>query len=276
MSAVVVGVDGSEEGLRAVEWAAGEAGRRERPLLIVHAFIWPLMKVPLGPAPGAPAEGGLRHAAERVLAAALERARQVAPAVEVTTDLPEAEPAVALLHRSRQAELLVVGSRGLGELGGLLLGSVGARLAAEAACPVVVVRGPAAARGPVLVGIAGQDGTGELLAFAFAHAARTATTVTLAHVGDGATDDDGTGRLGDPVPERALAPWRERYPAVGVVRETLTGHPGKALMRAASGASLLVVGSHHRHELEALLLGSVSRSAVHHAACPVAIVPVQG
>ncbi|NJP88831.1 universal stress protein [Nonomuraea sp. FMUSA5-5] len=270
MSAVVVGVDGSEEGLRAVEWAAGEAGRRGRPLLIVHAFIWPLMKVPLGPAPGAPAEGGLRHAAERVLAAALERARQVAPAVEVATDLPEAEPAVALLHRSRQAELLVVGSRGLGELGGLLLGSVGARLAAEAACPVVVVRGPAPAHGPVLVGIDGQDGTGELLAFAFAHAARAASTVTLAHVGDG-----GMEHRGETVPERALAPWRERYPAVDVVRETLTGHPGKALMRAATGASLLVVGSRHRHELEALVLGSVSQSVVHHAACPVAIVQVR-
>ncbi|WP_344474809.1 universal stress protein [Nonomuraea monospora] len=149
MSSVTVGVDDSEDSLRAVEWAAAEAVRRGRPLLIVHAFIWPKLHVPLGPAPGAPAEGGLRHDAERVLDNAAARARAAAPEVEVTTEMPEGEPFVALVRHSRHAELLVVGSRGLGEVGGLLLSSVGARLATEAACPLVVVRGPAKPGEPV-------------------------------------------------------------------------------------------------------------------------------
>ncbi|MBF8185273.1 universal stress protein [Nonomuraea sp. K274] len=165
-----------------------------------------------------------------------------------------------------------MGSRGLGEVGGLLLGSVGARLGTEAACPVVVVRGPGTPRGPVVVGIAGHiAGHGEseaLLAFAFPYAARTANALTLAHVSaDGSADPSRSA-----LTERTLALWRERLPAVTIVQESLTGHPGKALMRAASQASLLVVGSHHRHELSALMHGSVSQAVLHHAACPVAII----
>ncbi|QFY13411.1 universal stress protein [Nonomuraea phyllanthi] len=268
MSPVVVGVDDSEESLWAVEWAAGEAARRRQPLLILHAFIWPGLGVPLGPAPGAPPEGGFRHAAERVLAAALARAQKVAPDIEVSTDLPETDPATALLHRSQQAEVLVVGSRGLGEIGGLLLGSVGARLAAEASCPVVVVRGPVTTHGHVVAGIADQRESEALLAFAFAYAASTANVLVLAHVST-------NGSPGPGLPDSALALWRERFPAVAIVQQSLTGHPGKALMRAASEASLLVVGSHHHHELSALMHGSVSQAVVHHATCPVAIIQVR-
>ncbi|MGP3919789.1 universal stress protein [Nonomuraea sp. 10N515B] len=270
MSAVVVGVDDSEDSLRAVEWAAGEAGRRRQPLQILHAFIWPLLGVPLGRAPGAPPEGGLRHAAERILATALARAHAVAPDVEVTTSLPEGEPVTALLHRSRQAGLLVVGSRGLGEVGGLLLGSVGARLGAEAACPVVVVRGPVTPPGPVVVGIADRGESEAVLTFAFAHAARTTNALILAHVGD---EGSASGSR-SPLPERDLARWQERFPTVTIDQETLTGQPDKALMHAASQASLLVVGSHHRHELSALMHGSVSQAVLHHATCPVAIIQI--
>nr|SBO97498.1 Universal stress protein family [Nonomuraea gerenzanensis] len=260
-----MGVDDSEDSLRAVEWAAAEAGRRRRPLLIVHAFIWPLMNVPLGPAPGAPPEGGLRHAAERILETARDRARMVAPEVGITTELPEGEAFAVLLRHSRQAELLVVGSRGLGEVGGLLLGSVGAKLGAEAACPVVVVRGSARPDGPVVAGIGDPGESEAVLDFACAHAARTADPLMLAHVAD---------RGGPPLAEPELARWQERFPTVTIDQESLTGRPGKALTDAAARASLLVVGSHHRHEFSALLHGSVSRNVLHHAACPVAIVPL--
>ncbi|GAA3592855.1 hypothetical protein GCM10022419_089740 [Nonomuraea rosea] len=250
----------------------------------------------------------------------------------MTTDLPESAPVAALLHRSHQAELLVVGSRGLGELGGLLLGSVGAQLGTEAACPVVVVRGPITEHGPVVVGLPGppgdqpdgqpggdvgghlgghlggmvggmvggapdghlseQDESEALLAFAFAHAARTTNALVLAHVSPSASANPsasasssanpspsaGAGLSAGPspsaLPESALARWQERFPGVTVTQESLTGRPGKTLMHAASHASLLVVGSHHRHELGALMHGSVSQAVLHHATCPVAIVPV--
>jgi nucleotide-binding universal stress UspA family protein len=267
MSPVIVGVDDSEASLRAVEWAAGEAVRRRLPLQIVHGFFWPHLGVPLGPAPGAPSEGGLRHAAERILATALDHAHTVAPGLDVTTSMPEDAPVPALLQRSHHAELLVVGSRGLGKIGGLLLESVGAELATGAACPLVVVRGSATSLGPVVVGIDDHSDNEALIAFAFAHAARAANALVFAHVSEGSAAPR------HPIlPAHLLAPWQERFPEITVIQKDLTGHPSKALVHAAAQASLLVVGSHHHHEISALMSGSVSQTALHQAACPVAIV----
>ncbi|MGR6919912.1 universal stress protein [[Actinomadura] parvosata] len=269
MSPVIVGVDDSEASLRAVEWAAGEAVRRRLPLEIVHGFYWPRLGVPLGPGLGAPVgQGGLRHAAERILATALDRAQAVAPGLDVTTRMMEHAPASALLQRSHHAELLVVGSRGLGKIGGLLLESVGAELATRAPCPVVVVRGSVTPRGPVVVGMDARHDNDALIAFAFAHAARTANVVTFAHVSEGST-----GPRTPALPAHLLLDsWHERFPEVAVVPEELTGRPGKALVRTADQASLLVVGSHHHSGFGALMKGSVSRTALHQAACPVAII----
>ncbi|MFC7644740.1 universal stress protein [Streptosporangium lutulentum] len=246
-------------------------GRRGRtpalPLQIVHGFLWPQLGVPLGPAPGAPPEGGLRHAAERILAIALDRAHTVAPGLDVSVGMPEGAPVPALLRRSRQAELLVVGSRGLGRISGLLLESVGAELATESACPVVVVRGSATPHGPVVVGVDDHGDNEALIAFTFAHAARDANALTLAHV----STKGSTGPRRPTLPARSLALWKERFPGVTVVQENLTGRPGKTLVHATAQASLLVVGSHHRHEIGALVDGSVSQTALHRATCPVAI-----
>lgn len=271
MSPVVVGVDGSEESLRAVEWAAGEAQRRRQPLQILHAFSSPLVGAALALAPAAPPEDDLWHAAESTMATALARAQAVAPDIEVvTTALPHTEPVPVLLQHSREAELLVVGSRGLGEVASLLLGSVGTRLGTKAACPVVIVRGPVVARGPVVVGIADPGESDDLLAFALAHAARTASPVVLAHV-----SAEGSAGESSPLPESDLARWRERFPGVRIDQESLIGQPGKTLMHAASRASLLVVGSHHHNEISALIHHSVSQNVLHHASCPVAVIPVQ-
>ncbi|NJP95079.1 universal stress protein [Nonomuraea sp. FMUSA5-5] len=274
MSPVIVGVDDSEAGLRAVEWAAGEAVRRRLPLEIVHGFSWPRLGVPLGPAPGAPAgQGGLRHAAERIVATALDRAQAVAPGLDVTAAMMEQAPASALLRRSHHAELLVVGSRGLGKIGGLVLESVGAELATRAPCPVVVVRGSVTPRGPVVVGMDDRHDNDALIAFAFAHAARTANVVTFAHVSGGSTSP-----TKPTLPAHLLlSSWYERFPEVAVVQEDLTGRPGRTLVRTAQQASLLVVGSRHHSEFGALMKGSVSQTALHQAAlhqaaCPVAII----
>ncbi|RSN16165.1 hypothetical protein DMB42_05270 [Nonomuraea sp. WAC 01424] len=129
------------------------------------------------------------------------RVREVAPDVEVTTGLLEAVPVNALLRRSHQAGLLVVGSRSLGEVGGLLLSSVGAGLRAEAACPVMVMRGSVTPQGPVVVGIADADESEAPLTFAFAHAVGTANALTLAHAD-----------AGPALPENDLGRWRERFP----------------------------------------------------------------
>ena len=114
---IVVGVDGSESAQDALDWAAAEASAMHRPLRIVHGFIWPLMHVAVGPPSVGPADGGLQAEAERLLADAESRAKSAAPDVDVTCELVVGAPTPALLGQARDAELLVVGSRGLGGFG---------------------------------------------------------------------------------------------------------------------------------------------------------------
>src|SRR5690606_14988873 len=106
---VVVGVDGSESSLAAVEAAAAEAERRGVGLRVVHAFLWPALHVPLGAPPMGPADGGLQAAADRLVAEAVEHARSAAPNVEVSHAVITGEPLTVLEAQSRQAELVVVG-----------------------------------------------------------------------------------------------------------------------------------------------------------------------
>ena len=141
---IVVGVDGSEQSTAAVRWAAREAHRRQVPLRVVHAWVWPLFRVPLGPAPGAPPGAGLRAAAESVLASARSTARAVAAELPVETSLEVGAAVPALLRAAEGAALLVVGNRGLGGFSGLLLGSVSAQCAHHAPCPLLIVRPRAA------------------------------------------------------------------------------------------------------------------------------------
>jgi nucleotide-binding universal stress UspA family protein len=190
-AAIVVGVDGSPHSLRALDWAAQEAVARQCPLRIVHAFLWPLYDVPLGPLAGGPLDTGLPAAAEQILSAAAERARRAAPAVDVSTDLPVCAPAAALIDASHDAALVVVGHRGLGGFTGLLVGSVGVQTAAHATCPVVIVRDPndvgdpgepGPATGHVVVGVDGSDMSSLAVDFAFTHAALHRLGAIAVHV----------------------------------------------------------------------------------------------
>lgn len=110
---VLVGVDGSISSLTAVDLAAREATLRCRPLHIVHAFIWPLMHVPLGPSPVGPLDGGPRNEARRILGEAVTRARTTAPDLAVTGELITGTPVPVLLRCARDAALTVIGDRGL-------------------------------------------------------------------------------------------------------------------------------------------------------------------
>src|SRR5689334_16032217 len=157
---VIVGVDGSEEALRAVRWAVPEARRRQATLRLVTAFAWTDDRMVGWPGLGQAAYGErLRAAAEHDLAAAASVAAQLDPDLPVEQDLVLGFPGGVLVDQARGAELLVVGDNGRGRLGSVLAGSVAVGVAAHAACPVVVVRGVEPLpdeRLPVVVGI---DGT---------------------------------------------------------------------------------------------------------------------
>jgi len=131
---VVVGVDGSEASLRAVDWAADEAGYRCAILRIVHANL--LMRDVLN-SPVLEREAQRESAIARV---AFERARLRAPRVLVETRTVEPPAAESLIQESHGAELLVVGSRGLSRVQEILLGSVSRECVVKAECSVLVVR----------------------------------------------------------------------------------------------------------------------------------------
>ncbi|MER5370476.1 universal stress protein [Streptomyces sp. NPDC002722] len=170
---VVVGVDGSEGSLRALDWAAAEASRSRLPLRVVHASLWEHYE---GLRPtvdaGVPGEQLL---AEHLVASARDRVRDLRPEVSVVADVQPEDPVAALVQESHEASLVVLGSRGRGRIAGMLLGSVGLALAGRSHCPVVVIpaRQPGAPPKPghIVVGISDEAGPSAAAVFALAQAA---------------------------------------------------------------------------------------------------------
>lgn len=277
-AAIVVGVDGSPSGQDALDWAAAEASTMQRPLRLVHGFIWPLMGVHLGPSPVGPPDGGLQAAAERVLADAETRARSSAPEVKITTELVVGAAAQALLEQARDAELVVVGSRGLGGFSGLLVGSVGVALAAHAPCPVIVVHPRPKTRPAVqhvVVGVDGSDLSAPAIRFAFEAAARRGARLTAVRAWSAPASIFPELVVEQEARELLLAALegdRRRFPEVEVEVKLVGDHAGRALVEESSDAELVVVGSRGRGGFQGLLLGSVSQAVLQHAACPVAVV----
>jgi nucleotide-binding universal stress UspA family protein len=140
---LVVGVDGSPTATLAVRWAAREATLRDASLELVSAWEVPVTGVGFGygfaPVPDEMLKG-LAQGAEELLAQAAEVAREAAPGLDLTTHVADGPAAPALIEASREADMLVVGSRGIGGFRELMLGSVSAQCAHHAACPVVIVR----------------------------------------------------------------------------------------------------------------------------------------
>jgi nucleotide-binding universal stress UspA family protein len=138
---IVVGVDGSETARAATRWAAREARLRGAKLELVSAWEIPMYTYSFAIVQ-VPEDLGkeLQREAEDRLAEALDQVRAVAGDIEVDTTAMEGQAAHVLLRASSSADMLVVGSRGLGGFRELLLGSVSQQCAHHATCPVVIVR----------------------------------------------------------------------------------------------------------------------------------------
>ncbi|KUO07478.1 universal stress protein [Streptomyces sp. DSM 15324] len=284
---ITAGVDGTDESLAALAWAAREAVRRDRPLRVVHAW-----KHGLHPAP----EAADRDAQRAWVAEAVERAAATVterhPGLAVTTDVLEGHPVETLLAAAADAELLVLGSRGHGPVVGFLLGSVGQQVIAEAARPVVLVRAgdkPSAevAGHEIVVGQQGDpDDSAAALRFAFATAAARGASVRVvrawqlppvfAYSPGSLRLLDEAGGL-EPFEKKALddavRPWRERFPDVHVVEHVEMGSAGQVLLSVAGRAQLMVVGRRAHRTAVGARIGSVAHGVLHHAGCPVAVVP---
>jgi nucleotide-binding universal stress UspA family protein len=275
---VVVGTDGSPAGRAAVDWAADEAARRGLPLRLVHASVWGAY------------EGEGRPLTDAVVREAAERVRRRRPGVEVAARVLLGEPEPTLLDEGDTASVLVLGSRTLGAVAKALLGAVSLPVVARARCPVVVVRGPAPGpddpAAPVVLGV-GDHGSGTPAArFAFQEAAARGCPVWALHawtVPRAQAPTAHTGHLDD-ARRSELAEARQRmadvlarveadHPEVPVRRTLGEGHAPELLLNAAGSAALLVIGARRREHHTAHRLGPVAHAALHHAPCPVAVVP---
>jgi len=281
---VLVGVDGSAGSQAAVDLGVREARLHGRPLRLVHAFVWPLLGVYLGPSPEGPPGGGLAADADRVLEQARARAAAADPDLPVDGELVTGEVVPVLLAEARAAGLVVLGDRGLGGFTGLLVGSVAVQVAAHAPGPVLVARGTARPDGPVVVGLDGSASSLAAAGFAAAEAAARRVELVALHTWSGrlAYEDEQELPLiydADDVQAaqaRRLAEWvapvRDRHPDLPVREQARPGRPARSLVEASGAAGLVVVGARGRGGFAGLLLGSVSQALLHHAGCPVAVV----
>lgn len=285
---VVVGVDASESSRLAARWAAREAGSRRRPLLLVHVFGMPLLELTRVRLPRE-REGDepLQQAMRRVLHAVVEQCRQVAPELDVRTELLSGDPVEVLGNKGEHAELLVVGSSGIGTGGVVLVGSTSAELLSRpTGAPVVVTRGPAHdghEPSQVVVGVDGSPNSARAIGFAFDFASRHRGRVVAVHawsdlpldpftrVQSWELDRDEVDQESAEILSKALAGCCERYPDVAVRRIVTVERPVQALLDESQGAELLVVGSHGRGPVRRAVLGSVSHAVVQAAPCPVAV-----
>lgn len=281
---VLVGWDGSAASRRAVRWAAEAAALRHRPLHILTVFRWPLESDTVEPQAALPDTDAGREQARELLAERAGAVRAEQPGLVVEEELADGAPARMLVERGRGAVLTVLGQRGQGGLSGLLLGSVGAQVATHAAGPVVVVPDEAVGTGPVVVGVDGSPLSEAAIGFAFEEASWRRAGLVAVH----AWMAPGSGVQHDRIPRfydldevveeerrtlsESLSGWRAKYPDVPVRPVLAHGTPVSQLLDESAGARLLVVGSRGRGGFTGLLLGSTSRSLLHRARCPVAVV----
>lgn len=281
---VVVGVDGSPSSLVAIEHGARTATLRSRPLHLVHGYLHPLgYGVPINPYDvGVPAP---TEEAQKMLEQSAAQLRERWPGLHVEVRQVAGGPSASLVEESRRAELVVVGSRGLGGFAGLLLGSVSTQVAGHAHCPVLVVRPaeqPIPVAGPVVVGVDGSELSELAVGYAADEAVQRGATLVLVHV----WSTDGSRSVPDDTEESqsafraksrellatSAATVRARYPELDVEERPLrAAKPEHALIEVSGNAMLLVVGSRGRGGFAGLLLGSVSQALVQHAHCPVLV-----
>ncbi|MFI7707540.1 universal stress protein [Nonomuraea sp. NPDC049480] len=276
---IVVGVDGSKPGFRAVAWAADDAFRLHVPLRSVCVVeTWPYQVPQIA---GPEWEESLITNARKTLAEAEEIVRERQPTVEVSAELMTGTPAAALRAQASDATELVVGSRGLGGFAGAVLGSVSMNVAGQVPGPVVVVKAETATvHGEIVVGLDGSPACEPAMAYAFRQAelrgsrlrAVYAWSLPFALAAGFSCDFEALREANQHVAEEQLAPWRERCPQVKVIVDVRRAHPVETLAAAGDRADLLVVGSHGRSAVGSIVLGSVSRGVLHHARCNIAVV----
>jgi nucleotide-binding universal stress UspA family protein len=300
---IVAGVDGSHSGLAAARYAAAMAQRRHAPLHLIQAYLTPLSGrgvsggfdpyVVLNKSPEFEPDAELQLTTDLIH-------KEFPDLVEVQAWQAHGPPAHTLIERSRTAGVTVVGARGVGGFTELLLGSVASQVAAHGHGTIIVVRPPTPDRivergpeqpappapplGPVLVGVDGSPVARTAQRFAAVEAASRQVPLIIANVYwldetwslrriDGMDPTVHAAQTAEQLVTEAARQMAVAHPDLIIEQQTIHSmNPEFSLIEASHDAALVVVGSRGRGGFTGLLLGSVGRSLVHHAHCPVAIV----
>lgn len=278
---VVVGVDGSANAATAAQWAAAEADRRGKPLRLLYAADTYRRALYAS----VDTVEQVRQRGREVLQDTADRLAEQYPELQIAKELSQREPTVSLLSTAGNHGTIVVGNRGYGGFTALLLGSVGLRVSAGATVPVVVVRGAdgRAETGVVMAAVRDEDDLD-----CVRHAARSAELrkaslhllsvwQVLRYVGSVATMLDGIDEIAkqhlhgvSTVSERI----REDFPGLTVTTDVDEGTSvAGALVEASRHADLLVMGGRRPPDVFGPTLGRVTHAVLHHAQCPVELIP---
>ena len=291
---ILVGVDGSEGSDRALRWAVRTAVARGASLHMIGVYADERTTVPV-PGYGVVSDVILadpQRTTEEILHEAARHVAELAPDLPTTAIAVPGRAPAELTEPARNATMIVVGSRELKAVGSAVLGSVSCKVVTRSDVPVVVVRGAdtdagaidSSGRwrpsGAVVAGIDLGSKQDAVLRFAFEHASRIGIdlhVVTCAYLPEyipeywGPPPDPRT-KVEIQLAE-ALAGWRPEYPDVRVSSAVIAAHATEGLLEESAGQALLVVGAHTHHPVLSTLLGSVSQGVLHHARCPVAVIP---
>jgi nucleotide-binding universal stress UspA family protein len=282
---ILVGVDGSAESEAAIRWAAGEAVMRNAPVTLMHVVAPVVVSWPVAPLQASITEwqeenarNVIEHAQKTFLASVGESEPR-----EVHTEVRYASVVTELSNATKDARMVVVGSRGMGLPGRALLGSVSSGLVHHAHCPVAVIHADEAKAAdhtsPIVVGIDGSPASEAAMALAFDEASRRGVELVALHAWSdvGILQIPGIDwRQYDAQCHEALAEllagWQEKYPDVQVRGRIVGDQPARRLIDESQQAQLVVVGSHGRGGFTGMLLGSVSSAVARAAKAPVIVV----
>ena len=293
---VIVGTDGSDHSRGALEWAAAESVRRGVPLHIVYALGMPLIvSAYAGPARFAPTDE-ISGQATSILSEAVDFVRKVQPSVPVESVTALEEAPLALVRHSHSGDLIVLGTRGMGTVASMFVGSVSVRVSAQAPCPVVVVHADEEGRPAttkldrIVVGVDGSEHSRRALGLAVSMAAESEGEVVVVNswevpypydpiamtAAGYRPQDDVFDKQSEQMVAELIADvmddQREDVNVEVTVVRTQSS-PVDALLEASAGADAVVVGSRGRGTVRGLLLGSVSQGVLHRSKVPVVVLP---